>query len=591
MLKQTGVRLRSNALRWLLCAPLLLSLPAQAFEHQIGVRGGKRVVANRGLPNTFNAYLSFETASSDVIGKMYVGLVATDPITTDVHPVLAASWHISPDRRTYTFKLREGLKWSDGQPLTAEDVVFTYREIINNPDIPNNARDSLLVEDSFPDVNQKDRLTVVITTAKPFAPFLRTLHHPIMPKHILQGTTRPKAGEVPFNAMWDRNADLSKIVVNGPWRPKSYTPGREVVLERNPHFFRTDKAGNALPYLDEFVIKASDRNRSNWELFEAGEIDAVSLQSEDYAELMQRKPEDVQVKNLGSDTGTLFVMFNMSTATDEAGQQVVDPIKSRWFRNVKFRQALAHAINKERMIAEIYRGQATPQYSHVSQQNPFYNANVSRYPYDLKQAARLLTEAGFRRREGRLFDDQGHLVEFNLVTNQGNRLRDQACQILSEDWQALGITVNYIQIPFNHMVHQLDQTLDWEAMMVGLTGSAVDAHNGINCWRLDGRMHMFNMGHPSRWTYGKPTRFEPWEQEVQDLYEQAAQEFDPVRRKALYFKAQEVVAAHVPMLYTVNPYSLVAYREYLGNIAPSIHGGFGLNQINWNSEYHYIIKE
>lgn len=591
MLNQTVTRMRQTALGLLLCAPVLLSWPAQAFEPQIGEYGGQRVVANRSLPNTFNAYLAFETASSDVIAKMYVGLVATDPVTTEVHPVLAESWTLSADRRTYTFKLREGLKWSDGKPLTAADVVFTYNEIINNPHIANSARDGLLVEDTFPKVVQKDRLTVEISTVKPFAPFLRTLHHPIMPRHVLQGSTQLKDGYVPFNGLWGRSAKLSEIVVNGPWKPKSYEPGRQVVLERNPHFFRKDKAGNALPYLDQFVIKAADKNRTDWELFEAGEIDAVSLQAEDYADLMQRKPADVKVQNLGPDTGTLFVMLNMSTASDEAGNQVVDPVKSRWFRKVKFRQALAHAINKERMIADIYGGQATPQFSHISQQNPFYNANIARYPYDLKQAARLLAEAGFQKKGQQLYDDQGHPVEFNLVTNQGNRLRDQACRILSEDWQSLGISVNYATIPFNHMIHQLDQTLDWDAMMIGFTGSAIDAHNGINRWRMDGRMHMFNMGHPSRWNYGKPTTFEPWEQEVQELYEQAAQEFDPARRKALYFKAQEVVAAYVPFLYTVNPYSLVAYREHLGNIAPSIHGGFGLNQINWNSEYHYIIKE
>lgn len=561
----------------------------KTYNPVIGHYGGTRVISSMSLPKTFNAALAAETSSTDVIGQMYLGLVTTNAITTKIEPSLAESWDISDDKLTYTFHLRKGLKWSDGKPLTADDVVFTYNEIINNEKIPNNYRDGLLIEDAFPTVEKVDDTTVKISTPKPFVPFLRGLSDPIMPKHIFEGTTQEVDGKIPFNSMWGLNSDVSKIVVNGPWKIKNYVSGQRVILEPNPHYYLKDKEGNQLPYLKEFTtIQVQDQNTDVIK-FDAGETDSLSLRPEDY-DLLANKQEQGKftIKNLGPATGTTFVMFNMSTAKKDDGTPVVDPIKSKWFRNVKFRRAMAHAINKAGMIESIYKGRATPQVSHISQQSPFYNPDVPEYNYDLDKAAALLKEAGFKKNaQGELMDADGHRVEFDLVTNAGNTLRDATCNILRQDWSKLGIKVNYKPIQFNVMVQQIDQTLDWEAMMIGLTGSAIEPHFGINTWKLDGRMHMFNMGYPGKWK-GTGTTFEPWEKEVLDLYEKGAQEFDPEKRKADYDKSQVIVAENLPFLYTVNPYSMVAYRNNLGNIFPSLHGGSGLNQINWNSDYHFI---
>lgn len=563
----------------------------EKYEPAIGKRGGMRIVSSVSLPKTFNAALAAETSSTDIIGQMYLGLVSTNPITTEVEPSLAESWTISPDKRTYTFTLRKDLKWSDGHPLTADDVVFTFNEIIDNKLIPNNYRDGLLVNDQFPKVTKIDTLRVSFTTPVPFVPFLRGLGDPIMPKHVFEGTTKPdKDGRVKFNQMWGLNTDIREIVVNGPWKLADYRPGQWVVLEPNPYYYLKDKQGGSLPYLDKFItIEVQDQSTEIIK-YMAKETDALALRAEDYdvLEPLQKKG-NFEIVNMGPATGTLFVMFNQSTAQNDKGKPVVDPIKSAWFRNKKFRQALAHAIDKEGMIQSIYRGRALPQFSHISQQNPFYNPNTPQYEYNLAKAAAKLAEAGFKKNaNGELFDPEGHRVEFNLVTNAGNTMRDAACAILRRDWGKLGIKVNYQPIQFNIMVQQIDQTLDWEAMMIGLTGSAIEPHFGINTWKLDGRMHMFNMGHPSNWKGKKGTTFEPWEREVLALYEKAAQEFDFEKRKQLYWKSQEIVAENLPFLYTVNQLSLVTYRKNLGNIFPSIHGGSALGVINWNTDVQYI---
>lgn len=561
------------------------------YKPEIGKRGGQRLIASMSLPKTFNYYLAAETSSTDVLGQMYLGLVSENAITKQTEPSLAESWEISDDKMTYTFKMREGVKWSDGKPITADDVVFTFNEIINNEAIPNNSRDGLLVDDKFPEVTKVDDMTVKITTAKPFVPFMRSIGTGIMPKHIFEGTTRPDAGgKVAFNGMWGLNSDVKKIVVSGPWKVKNYLAGQRVVLEPNENYYLKDAEGNALPYLDEFVTMEVQSLDTSVIKFDAGETDALSLRPEDY-DLLAPKQEagKFTIKNLGPSTGTLFVMFNMSTAKNADGKAVVDPIKSKWFRNVKFRQAMAHAINKEGIIQSVYKGRATPQESHISQQNPFYNPDVPKYPFDLDKAAAILKEAGFvKDASGTLKDPDGHPVEFNLVTNAGNTLRDATCAILRKDWGKLGIKVNYKAIQFNIMVQQIDQTLDWDAMMIGLTGSAIEPHGGINGWKLDGRMHMFNMGgNETRWK-GQLTSFEPWEREVLELYEQGSQEFDLEKRKEIYDKAQVIVAENLPYLFTVNDFAMVAYKNNLGNVMPSIHGGSGLNQVNWNTDVQFI---
>jgi peptide/nickel transport system substrate-binding protein len=143
------------------------------YKPVIGVKGGKRTITSFSPPKTFNYYLAAETSSTDILGQMYAGLVYTDPFTKETKPELAESWEISADKMTYIVKLKKGLLWSDGKPITADDVVFTFNDIINNTDIPTNSRDGMLVEGKFPKVEKVDELTVKFVTPKPFVPFLR----------------------------------------------------------------------------------------------------------------------------------------------------------------------------------------------------------------------------------------------------------------------------------------------------------------------------------------------------------------------------------------------------------------------------------
>ncbi len=565
------------------------------YKPVIGKKGGRRTITSFAPPKTFNTYLAAETSSTDLLAQMYVGLIYTDPFTTELKPELAESWTISPDKKTYTVKLKKGLVWSDGQPINADDVVFTFNDVINNPEIQTNSRDGLLVESVFPKVEKVDDLTVKFTTDKPSVTFERNgLGSVIVPKHILGKLTKKDAsGKVAFNQWGGLNSDPKTIVCNGPFKLKEYVAGQRVILERNDNYWRKDAKGNKLPYLDGFVVEIVKDQEVELIKFKAKETDSFFLRGgQDYEVL---KPDETaqnfKITNMGPDDGTLFIMFNQSTAKNDKNKPVIDPIKSSWFKNVKFRQALSHALDKQTMIKSIYRGLASPQISDISQQNPFYNPNVTTYDYDLVKAAKKLEEAGFKKNDkNELLDSKGNRVEFSLVTNSGNPTRDAACGMIRADWEKLGIKVNYKPIQFNSMVQQIDQTVNWEAMMIGLTGSSIDPHGGINTWRLSGRMHMFNMGNSEQnpaWK-GRETSYEQWEKDIIALWEKASQEFDKEKRKELYQKAQQIVSDNVPFLYTVNKIALVAARNNIGNTFPSLKGGNGLNTVNWNSFEHYI---
>jgi peptide/nickel transport system substrate-binding protein len=561
------------------------------FKLQVGKKGGMRVVGNTSLPNTFNPYLASESSSLAVIYRMFSGLTRLNAASKKVEPDLAQSWKISPDQKIYTFFLRPGLKWSDGMPLTAADVVFTYNQVISNPGIPNNYRDFWSYQGKFPQVKQINPLTIQFTLNSPFAPTLYNLAAPIIPRHIFKDKTKvDQQNQVPFNHMWGLTTPPEEIIVDGPWKLGRYLPGQRVELLPNPYYYEKDSQGQSLPYLEQLIfLDVQDANTALLK-FREGETDVYDLRPEDYDLLKpEQKSGNFKIHNLGANPSSLFIMFNQTQALGPNGKALVDPIKSAWFRNLKFRQAMSHTINKEGLIHSIYHGRAVSQTTHLNNHNPFFNPHIPDYGYDPLKAKSLLKEAGFDwAPDGSLHDSKGHPVEFELTTNSSSTERDATCAILRQEWEKLGMKVNYRPRAFNTLVNQVHQTLDWEVVLMGFASNSFEPHFSSSRWKLEGRMHLFNKGHPTHWKGHQATTYEDWEIEMEKLYTQAAIETKNEKRKALYWQAQELEREYLPFLYMVSELSLLAIHNNLGNVYPSIFGGSGLNQVNWNSQYHFI---
>ncbi|MEC4806064.1 MAG: ABC transporter substrate-binding protein [Jaaginema sp. PMC 1079.18] len=525
-------------------------------------------------PKTFNAVLSAE--SPNIFGLTYEGLVEENPITGEFEPTIAESWEISDDGLEIVFTIRPNLKWSDGENLTVDDVVFTYNRLYLNEDIPSNARDSLRIGQSreFPTITKEGDREVKFTVPEPFAPFLGITALPILPAHALAKSveTKNSEGQPLFVTQWGIETPPEKIIFNGPYVLKSYRTSERLIFERNPYYWRKDAEGNSLPYIERVVWQVVESTDTALLQFRSGSLDTIAV-SPEYFSLLKHQEEQGKftIYNGGPAYGTSFFAFNLNTGI-RSGKPLVDPIKSRWFNNVKFRQAVAYAIDRQRMINNIYRGLGQPQNSPISVQSPFYASELEGYDYDPKKAKELLAEAGFRYEGKRLVDSEGNAVRFSLITNAGNKIREAMATQIEQDLEAIGMQVDYSPIAFNVLVAKLTDSLDWECFLLGLTGGN-EPNDGANVWFPEGNLHMFNQQPQAGRDEVTGQIVADWEKRMAELYIQAAKELDTEKRKEIYIETQRLTQEYLPFIYLVNPYSLSAVRDKIQKIQYSALGG------------------
>lgn len=527
-------------------------------------------------PKTFNFALNQEFPS--IFLFCYRGLTRLRGTDGTIEPDLAESWTISPDQKQITFTLRAGLRWSDGQPLTADDVVFTYRDVISNPKIPTDSKDSLRIGDQreLPQVQKLDDRRILFTLPEPFAPFLQATVGPptdivVLPKHALEQSlqTLDAQGKLRFLSTWGTNTPPDQIIVNGPYLIESYRPGERIIFRRNPYYWERDAQGNALPYIDRIVWQIADTTDAQLLAFRSGDLDAVGdvrpLRPE-YFSLLKREEQRgrFKVQIGGPWSGTTFISFNLNQAKDAKGQPLVNPIKSRWFNNLSFRQAVAYAIDRPRMINNIYRGISQTQNSPISVQSPYYlspQQGLKVYDYNPEQAKQLLQAAGFRYDPGgRLLDADGNRVQFTLHTNAGNKLREALGAQIQADLGKIGIQVDFRPINFNTLISNVNSARNWDCVLMGFTGGA-DPHSGANLWMSTGGSHIFNLspqpGQPALTGWSASS----WEQEIDRLFQQGAREYDPAKRKVFYDQFQRVVQEQLPVIHLVHEIAIMAVRD------------------------------
>ena len=539
-------------------------------------------------PKTFNPVIAQDATSSRIGGMIFNGLTEQDPFTGEIKPALAKSWTISEDKRRIVFTLKEGLQWSDGNPITADDVEFTYNQLYFNEAIPTGMRDILRIGQSraLPKVRKLNNLQIEFTLPEPFAPFLGTTGTAILPAHILRKTveTKDKNGNLLFLSTWAVDTPPEKMPASGPYKLKSYATSQRVVFERNPYYWKKEP-GKPLPYIDRVIWEIVESTDTSLIQFRSGSLDSVSV-SPEYFSLLKKEEKrgKFTIYNGGPNYGTTFIFFNLNTGSRD-GKPLVAPIKSRWFNNLKFRQAVAYGIDRQRMVNNIYRGLGEPQTSFVSVQSPFYHDGLKGYNYNPEKAKELLKEAGFKyNKKQQLLDSQGNRVNFTLTTNSGNKIREAMGSQIAEDLGKIGIKVDFSPIAFNVVVDKLSNSLEWECVLLGFTGGN-EPNNGANLWSPDGNLHMFNQKPQSNQKPLQGRKVTEWEEEIGQLFIKGARELDPEKRKAIYAEIQVLVEEQAPLIYLVNPLALGAVRNNIQTIKYSALGG-----AFWNLEELKIIE-
>jgi len=522
----------------------------------LGQPGGVVRLAQTGEPKTLNPLLAADQQTRDVIYAMSADLVHINRATQQTEPALAKSWSRTPDGRHYTLVLRDGLRFSDGTSLTADDVVFSFRLYLD-PAVNSPQRDLLLLQDRPISVVKVSANTVRVDLPAAYGPGERLFDFFwIVPRHKLEKAY----AEGRIAQMWSLGASPADFATAGPFRLKQYSPGQRLILERNPYYWKKDEAGKPLPYLDRLeLVFAADQNAQLLRLM-AGEVDAAGkLRAEDFARL--RAMPELQARDAGPGLEYNFVFFNWNAPEPH----------STWFRNLSFRRAVAHAIDREAMVRLVYQGYGSPLWSQVTEGNRLWRAaKLAAYPRDPAGAEQLLRQAGFRRDAsgGALRDGAGRPVEFTMLVSASNLLRRKMATLIQDDLQRLGIRAQATPIEFGAMMDAVLNTRKFDAAVWGMASGDADPNSEMNVWASTGSLHVWNLKKGG----GADPRLplEAWETEIDRLMQEQMTATRTEARKAAYDRVQFLLSERLPVVFLAGPHVLAAARRGLGNFQPAI---------------------
>ena len=555
------------------CSPTLLNSQSN--------NNSRLVLVSPSPPSTFNYAMS--RSSYDFFRFIYKGLISENGLTGELEPALAESWVLSENKKRIIFTLRSELKWSDGKPLTADDVIFTYQDIYLNQKIPTIYRDFLRIGSSgaFPSVKKIDRRRVEFILPEPFAPFLRYVEKlKILPAHALRNTILSTDGDGKplFLSTWNTNTQPQKIISNGPFKLANYIPSQRIILEKNPFYWRNDSAGNSLPYIDKLIIQIIPSTDNQLIRFRSGELDSIGVDPEAF-QLLKREEERGKYKiyNRGA-LGYRFVGFNLNQAKNSEGKPLLNPIKSRWFNNLAFRQAVAYAINRQQINNTIYRGLGEIKHSPLGVQSSYYlspEAGLKVYKYNPEKSKKILLDSGFQYNDANeLLDENGNRVEFTILVKSEEKLRIDTAVKIQGDLSHIGIKANLQILNFNSVLKKLLSSRDWECYVgaFGVPGADIEPNLLSLFWLSNGSFHQFNLGSKPGEPKIKNWQVSDWEKEIDRLFTAAYQTIDENKRREIYGEFQQIVAEQLPIFFLVNPLAIQAVRNHIDNFKSSAIG-------------------
>jgi peptide/nickel transport system substrate-binding protein len=549
----------------------LLKLPGE-----IGRPGGRIVLSLRGEPKTLNPLTAADAVSRDVIATMQADLVHINRATQLTESALAKAWKMSADGLQYTLTLRTGIKFSDGQPMDADDVLFTFRVYLDE-NVHATQRDLLIVGGQPIAVRKIDAQTVLFQLAKPYGAGERLFDSlAILPRHLLEKPYQEgKLGQLGTLSTATREwAGL------GAFRLKEYVAGQRIVLERNPYYWKTDANGTRLPYLDEIVFLFVPSADAQVLRFQSGETDIISrLGAENFA-VLSRQPHGYAMADAGPGLEYNFLFFNLNELGEKSSAETLR--KQKWFRETKFRQAVSAAVDRDAIVRLVYQGRGAGLWGPVTPGNSHWlDAQIGHPPRSLAGARQLLSEAGFRSTrnadgEVTLLDSEGKPVEFSLITSSSNADRAKMAALVQDDLKQLGMRVQVVPLELRSLIDRVTQTKEYDACVLGIVSGDADPNSDLNVWLSGGGMHLWNPSQAHAAT--------PWEAEMDRLMEQQLTATNAAQRKKFYDRVQEVLAEHQPMIFLATPDILVGAKNTIGNFHPAVLEPYVL----WNVEQLYL---
>ena len=508
-------------------------------------QGGELRFCLRNEPKTFDP-LKVEDDASGAIRYLTGGvLVRVNRQTQALQPELALSWKVSKDGRQISFRLRNGVSFSDGTPFSAADVAYTVQQLMD-PALHSPTGDAF-------------RSGTGSVETKVISPTQISIRFP--------------AQVAGLDRLFDQVAILSEhsqkkeMAVLGPFMVAEYKPGSSVLLKRNPNYWKTDDQGRKLPYLDSIRLDIQANRDVEMLRFKRGEIDLInSLDSEYFDKLAATSPQ--LVHDAGPSLDSEQMWFN------EVSKSPLPGYKKNWFRSANFRRAISEAINRDDLSRVVFHGHAQPAVGPFSPANKFwFNSKLKPQTYSPDTAIKALQSDGFRMENGALKDRDGNPVVFSIITNAGNKYRERMAVLIQDDLQKIGIHVNVVTLDFPSLIERMTQSFDYEAIILGLTNVDLDPNGEMNVWLSSSENHQWNPQEKSPET--------AWEAEIDRLMRAQASASDPQKRKEAFDRVQEIVVEQAPFIFLINKNALSAVSSAVRGAAPVILSP----QTYWNAEW------
>jgi peptide/nickel transport system substrate-binding protein len=550
---------------------------AKPEQRGIGTRGGRVVYRVSSPPKTFN-YLVANDEPSILMAFFLLNsrLVEFDHTTQTYVPGLAETWTTGSDRLSVDIRLRDGLKFSDGQPLTSSDVAFALEAAYDERNKAEVFRDALLINGKPITVKVIDDRSLQFVLPETIAAPENYLYNiAALPRSVLEA--EQKAGRL--SEAWKITSPPTSIVSSGPFVVASAAAAERIVLKRNPYYWKRDAQGTQLPYLDELTLEVvTDANQARVGL-DQGTIDIVDrMRPTDYASLLNAGGA-VRAFDLGPSLGVDYIWFNLNPAKPDG--TALPPAKLAWFSDARFRRAVSMAVDRDSIAKSTLQGLATPLYGAVSPANRVWaDPDLPKIAYNLDQAAALLKEAGFIKRGAanapELVDAQGNRVEFSLLVPAENEPRKLMAGVIQEDLAKLGIRMQVVPIEFAAITNAWTKSHEYDAILLGLSVTDLEPSTYANLLLSSGAAH--------QWRPNQKLPSTDWETKVDQLFAEQARESDPGKRKSQFYEIQRIVADASPVIPIVSRHVVSASNSRIGNFSPSPMFPYSM----WNAEELFI---
>ena len=567
----SGVRHRSLALA-LVCALSVSAADRLLLPGPPGNPGGRLVAAVRFEPRTLNWLVASDSGSREVLALLHADLIHINRETQTPEPALARSWKVSPDGKRWTLELRRGIQFSDGHSFDADDVIFTFQAIYDQQ-VHSPQRDLLLLNGKPIAIRKIDNSHVefVLPEARAVADRLFDAIY-ILPRHRLEPLW--KAGRLPD--AWTLSTPPAEMAGLGPFRVKSYAAGQQIVLERNPYYWKSDSSGRPLPYLDEVRLLPVGSEDNQVLRFQAGETDLINRVGARNFALLEKEQarRNLEMRDLGAGLETSFLVFNLGEAP--GAPEVA--ARTAVLRRRSFRQAVSAAIDRAAMVKLVYGGKADALAGPVAPGNrAWVNADLATPARNVEQARRLLAADGFQWKSGALLDPGGKPVEFSLLVTNTNPERQQMAAMIQDDLKAIGVRVEVVPLDFRSLSDRVQNTRRFETALMALGSADADPNPDLAVYLSSGGNHLWNPNQKSPAT--------PWEAEIDGLMRRQQVTLGYAERKKLFDRVQRLMADYLPMAPLVSPHILVGAKKGLRNFRPALlepYTTWNLDQLYWS---------